>query len=199
MLDLCKLIFGTVIDLLRSRATLEAEVVVLRQQINVLRRASPKRRPFGAIDRLILGGVCRLFPKSYDALAIVRPDTVIRWHRAGFRLYWRWKSRRRCGRPIVSLEIRRLIREMSVANPLWGAPRIRGELLKFGVDVGQTSVAKYMARWRAPPSQGWKTFLPTMLRALPQWTFSSCRRSRSGCSMDCSSWEMAGGRSYGLE
>jgi len=159
MLDLCKLIFGTVIDLLRSRATLEAEVVVLRQQINVLRRASPKRRPFGAIDRLILGGVCRLFPKSYDALAIVRPDTVIRWHRAGFRLYWRWKSRRRCGRPIVSLEIRRLIREMSVANPLWGAPRIHGELLKLGVDVGQTSVAKYMARWRAPPSQGWKTFL----------------------------------------
>ncbi|SRR5258708_7134752 len=199
MLDLCKLIFGTVIDLLRSRATLEAEVVVLRQQINVLRRASPKRRPFGAIDRLILGGVCRLFPKSYDALAIVRPDTVIRWHRAGFRLYWRWKSRRRCGRPIVSLEIRRLIREMSVANPLWGAPRIHGELLKLGVDVGQTSVAKYMARWRAPPSQGWKTFLATMLRALPQWTFSSCRRSRSGCSMDCSSWAMAGGRSYGLE
>src|SRR6267143_1258424 len=83
MFDLCKLIFGTAIDLLRSRATLEAEVVVLRQQINVLRRASPKRRPFGAIDRLILGGVCRLFPKSYDALAIVRPDTVIRWHRAG--------------------------------------------------------------------------------------------------------------------
>jgi len=76
MLDLCKLIFGTVIDLLRSRATLEAEVVVLRQQINVLRRASPNRRPFGAIDRLILGGVCRLFPKSYDALAIVRPATV---------------------------------------------------------------------------------------------------------------------------
>src|ERR1700738_2218113 len=148
MLDLCKLIFGTVIDLLRSRATLEAEVVVLRQQINVLRRASPNRRPFGAIDRLILGGVCRLFPKSYDALAIVRPDTVIRWHRAGFRLYWRWKSRRRCGRPIVSLAIRRLIREMSVANPLWGAPRIHGELLKLGVDAGQTSVAKYMARWR---------------------------------------------------
>jgi hypothetical protein len=115
MLDLCKLIFGTVSDLLRSRATLEAEVVVLRQQINVLRRASPKRRPFGAIDRLILGGVCRLFPKSYDALAIVRPDTVIRWHRAGFRLYWRWKSRG-CGRPIVSLEIRRLIREMSAAH-----------------------------------------------------------------------------------
>jgi transposase InsO family protein len=159
MLDLCKLILRTVIDLLRSRATLEAEIVVLRQQINVLRRASSKRPPFISIDRLILGGVCRLFPKSYDALAIVRPDTVIRWHHAGFRLYWRWKSRRRCGRPTVSLEVRRLIREMSVANPLWGAPRIHGELLKLGVDVGQTSVAKYMARRRAPPSQGWKTFL----------------------------------------
>jgi hypothetical protein len=95
----------------------------------------------------------------YDALAIVRPDTVIRWHRAGFRSYWRWKSRHRCGRPAVPVEIRRLIREMSIANPLWGAPRIRGELLKLGIEIGQTSVAKYMARRRAPPSQGWKTFL----------------------------------------
>jgi transposase InsO family protein len=159
MLNLCKLIFATVIDLLRSRATLEAEIVVLRQQINVLRRANPERLPFGSIDRLILGGVCRLFPKLYDALAIVRPDTVIRWHRVGFRSYWRWKSRHRCGRPTVPLEIRRLIREISIANPLWGAPRIHGELLKLGVDVGQTSVAKYMARRTGPPSQGWKTFL----------------------------------------
>jgi transposase InsO family protein len=159
MFDLCKIIFGTVIDLLRSRATLEAEILMLRQQINVLRRANPKRLRFASIDRLILGGICRLFPKMYEALAIVRPDTVIRWHRAGFRLYWRWKSRSRCGRPAVSLEIRRLIREMSIANPLWGAPRIHGELLMLGVDVGQTSVAKYMARRRGPPSQGWKTFL----------------------------------------
>jgi hypothetical protein len=95
----------------------------------------------------------------YDALAIVRPDTVIRWHRAGFRSYWRWKSRHRCGRPAVPLEIRRLIREMSIANPLWGAPRIHGELLKLGIEIGQTSVAKHMARRRAPPSQGWRTFL----------------------------------------
>jgi transposase InsO family protein len=159
MSDLCKLIFGMVIDLLRSRATLEAEIVVLRQQINVLRRANPKRLPFRSIDRLILGGVCRLVPKMYDRLAIVRPATVIRWHRAGFRLYWRWKSRRRRGRPTVSLEIRRLIREMSIANPLWGAPRIHGEFLKLGIEIGQTSVAKYMARRRGRPSQGWKTFL----------------------------------------
>ena len=159
MLDLCRLIWRMFTDLFRSRVALEAEILVLRQQINVLRRTRPRRLPFISIDRLILGGVCRLFPKMYDALAIVRPDTVIRWHRAGFRSYWRWKSRHRCGRPTVSLEIRRLIREMSIANPLWGAPRIHGELLKLGIEIGQTSVAKYMARRRAPPSQGWKTFL----------------------------------------
>jgi transposase InsO family protein len=100
-----------------------------------------------------------LAPNTIKALTIVKPDTVIRWHRAGFRLYWRWKSRHRRGRPTVPLEIRRLIREMSIANPLWGAPRIHGELLKLGIEIGQTSVAKYMARKRAPPSQGWKTFL----------------------------------------
>ena len=157
MLDFSRLIFGMVIDLLRSRVGLELEIVVLRQQSNVLRRANPKKLPFISIDRLILGSVCGLFPKMYDA--IVRPHTVIRWHRAGFRSYWRWKSRRRCGRPTVPLEIRRLIREMSIANPLWGAPRIHGELLKLGIDIGQTSVAKYMARRRGAPSQGWKTFL----------------------------------------
>ena len=81
------------------------------------------------------------------------------WHRAGFRAYWRWKSRPRGGRPKTTADIRRLIREMSVANPLWGAPRIHGELLKLGIDVGQTTVAKYMARRRRPPSQGWRTFL----------------------------------------
>jgi transposase InsO family protein len=112
-----------------------------------------------SIDRLILGGVCRLFPKMYGALAIVRPETVIRWHRAGFRSYWRWKSKQRCGRPAVTVEIRQLIRQMSGANPLWGAPRIHGELLKLGIDVGQTSVAKYIVRRRVPPSPGWRTFL----------------------------------------
>ncbi|MET4518130.1 hypothetical protein [Bradyrhizobium sp. I1.7.5] len=109
--------------------------------------------------RLIFVGLYRLVPNTIKALTIVKPDTVIRWHRAGFRLYWRWKSRHRCGRPAVPLEIRRLIREMSIANPLWGAPRIHGELLKLGIEIGQTSVAKYMARRRGPPSQGWKTFL----------------------------------------
>src|SRR5882724_62061 len=159
MLELYRLIFRVVVDLFRSRAELEAEILVLRQQINVLRRVSPRKLPFSLIDRLILARVCRLLPKVYAALAIVRPDTVIRWHRAGFRSYWHWKSRHRCGRPTVPLEICRLIRQMSIANPLWGAPRIHGELLKLGIDIGQTSVAKYMAKRRGPPSQGWKTFL----------------------------------------
>ena len=148
-----------VVDLIRSRAALEAEVWTLRQQINILRRTAPKKFVFSAIDRLIFVGLYRLFPKICDALAIVKPDTIVRWHRAGFRSYWRWKSRPRGGRPTVPLEIRGLIREMSIGNPLWGAPRIHGELLKLGIEVGQTSVAKYMARRRRPPSQGWKTFL----------------------------------------
>ena len=159
MRDVCRLIGWTVVDLLRSRIMLEAEILILRQQINVLRRAAPKKLSFNTIDRLIFVGLYRLFPRVCDALAIVKPDTIVRWHRAGFRSYWRWKSRRRGGRPIVPLEVRRLIREMSIANPLWGAPRIHGELLKLGIDIGQTSVAKYMVRRRGPPSQGWKTFL----------------------------------------
>jgi transposase-like protein/transposase InsO family protein len=159
MRDLCRLIGWTVVDLFRSRATLEAEIWALRQQINVLRRTAPTKHAFSAIDRLIFVGLYWLFPKIREALAIVKPETVVRWHRAGFRSYWRWKSRARGGRPTVALEIRELIREMSIANPLWGAPRIHGELLKLGIEIGQTSVAKYTARRRGPPSQGWKTFL----------------------------------------
>src|SRR5258708_36193315 len=109
MTDLCRLIFWTLVDLMRARATLEAEIWVLRQQINVLRRAAPRRQSFSIFDRLIFGSLSRLFPRACDALAIVKPDTIIRWHRAGFRAYWRWKSRRRGGRPTVPPEIRKLI------------------------------------------------------------------------------------------
>src|SRR6202045_129927 len=159
MRELFRLIGWTVVDLFRSRAVLEAEIWTLRQQINVLRRTAPRRLSFSVFDHLVFVGLYRLFPKVCDALAIVKPETIVRWHRAGFRSYWRWKSRPRGGRPTVPLEIRQLIRQMSVVNPLWGAPRIHGELLKLGFDVGQTSVAKYMARGKRPPSQGWKTFL----------------------------------------
>jgi transposase InsO family protein len=143
----------------RQRRTLQAEVLALRQQIIVLRRRRAGRPPFSAAERWVLGWICQLFPSARDALAIVRPATVLRWHRAGFRSYWRWKSRRRLGRPAVPIEIRQLIRDMSIGNPLWGAQRIHGERLKIEIDIGQTSVAKYMARRRGPPSQGWRTFL----------------------------------------
>ena len=147
------------IGLFRSRALLQAEILTLRHQLNVLRRKSPQRLTFTSIDRLVFAGLYRVVPGALDALKIVRPETVIRWHRAGFRAYWRWKSRPRSGRPKTRLEIRQLIREISLANPLWGAPQLHGELLKLGIDVGQTTVAKYIARGRRPPSQGWKTFL----------------------------------------
>src|SRR5262249_42328218 len=159
MSDLCRLIWCALIGLFRSRAALEAEILVLRHQLNVLRRKSRKRLAFGNIDRLVFAGLYRVAPGVLDALKILKPQTVVRWHRAGFRAYWRWKSRPRGGRPKTPADIRQLIRDMSVANPLWGAPRIHGELLKLGIDVGQTTVAKYMARRRQPPSQGWKTFL----------------------------------------
>src|SRR5207244_1391989 len=93
------------------------------------------------------------------ALIIVKPETVIAWHRQGVRMFWTWKSRYRAGRPTVPLEVRRLIRGMSHANPLWGAPRIHGELLKLGIEVGQACVSKYMSRRRQPPSQTWRAFL----------------------------------------
>jgi hypothetical protein len=114
---------------------------------------------FGSFDRMVFVGLYRRIPGIIDALSIIQPETVVRWHRAGFRLFWRWKARRRGGRPRVPLEIRRLIRTMNLANPLWGAPPVHGELLKLGIDVGQTSVAKYVARRRGGPSQGWRIFL----------------------------------------
>src|SRR4029077_20612678 len=159
MVDVLVLLWSALTSLFRSSVRLEAEILVLRQQINVLRRTSRKRFVFGTFDRLVFVGLYRLVPGIVDALSIVRPETVVRWHRAGYRLFWRWKSRRRGGRPRIPLEIRKLIRDMSLANPLWGAPRIHGKLLKLGIDVGQTSVAKYMARRRGGPSQGWRTFL----------------------------------------
>src|SRR6266404_4582102 len=137
MSDLCRLIWCALIGLFRSRVALEAEILVLRHQLNVLRRKSRKRLAFSNVDRLVFAGLYRVAPGVLDALKILKPQTVIRWHRAGFRAYWRWKSRPRGGRPKTPADIRQLIRDMSIANPLWGAPRIHGELLKLGIDVGR--------------------------------------------------------------
>src|SRR5262249_45142462 len=157
--EMLKLIWCFAIGLFRSRAALEAEIVMLRHQLNVLRRKAPKRLVFRNLDRLVFASLYRLAPRILKTFVVVKPGTVIPWHPAGFRLFWRWKARSRGGGTKKPLEIRQLIRDMSLANPFWGAPRIHGELLKLGIDVGQTSVAKNMARHRRPPSQGWKTFL----------------------------------------
>jgi hypothetical protein len=123
--DVCSLIWLGLVGLFRSRASLQAEILTLRHQLNVLRRQSSQRLTFSSIDRLVLTGLYQLAPGVLDALKIVRPETVIRWHRAGFRAYWRWKSKPQGGRPKTPVEIRHLIGEMSLANPLWGAPWLR--------------------------------------------------------------------------
>ena len=185
MRETCGLVWLALVGLFRSRVSLEAEILFLRHQLNIQRRQSPKRLNFSTLDRLIFVGLYRLAPSILGALAILKPETVIRWHRAGFRSYWRWKSRHCGGRPTVPLEICALIREMSIANPLWGAPRIHGELLKLGIEIGQTSVAKYMARRRARLlgfGRRSSAILPTASR---RWIYSSSRRSHFACSMAC--------------
>ena len=117
------------------------------------------------VQGLLWVWLSRLWTGWRQALVLVQPETVIRWHRQGFRLYWRWKSRqRRPGRPRISREIQGLIRTMHEANPTWGAPRIHGELLKLGFTLAQSTVSKYLPRHRQPPSQGWQAFLRNHLR-----------------------------------
>jgi transposase InsO family protein len=149
----CRIIF-------LSREQLAAENLALRHQLNVLRRRYPKpiRRLSGS-DRV--GFICllRQWPEMAKVITIVQPETVLRWHRMGFRAWWRWKSRNWGGRPKIDNEIRDLVRRMALENPFWGAPRIHGELLKLGFNVAQSTVSKYLPRRRGPPSQGWKTFL----------------------------------------
>jgi len=159
MTDLFKLILCVLASLFKSRAKLEAEILVLRQQINVLRRRASKRPHLSNSDRFLFVWLYHWFPTVLSAIAIIRPETIIRWHRAGFLTYWRWRSRNRVGRPKISAERRTLIGEMGRANPLWGAPRIHGELLKLGFEVAQSTVARYTCRRPRAPSQGWRTFL----------------------------------------
>jgi transposase InsO family protein len=143
----------------KSKLRLEAENAVLRHQLIILRRRLHGRVRLTNHDRWFFIQLYRWFPAILRVLTIMRPETLVRWHRAGFRRYWRWKSRRRGGRPPVETELRALIRRMSIENPLWGAPRIHGELLKLGFEVAQSSVAKYIVKRRVPPRQGWRTFL----------------------------------------
>jgi transposase InsO family protein len=160
MTEWLKLLGYTLRSRFKSRARLEAENLVLRQQLNILLRSLPKRVRLTNADRLQLIWLYRLCPSILNAIGVIRPETLTRWHQRGFRAYWRWKSRPRVGRPQIDRELRDLIRQMSMANRLWGAPRIHGELLMLGIEVAQSTVAKYMLpRSRRPPSQSWKTFL----------------------------------------
>ena len=142
----------------KSKLRLEAENAALRHQLIVLRRRLRGRVRLANSDRWFFVQLYRWFPSILQVLAIIRPETLIHWHRSGFRCYWRWKSRSLGGRPQIETGLRALIRQMSIENPLWGAPRIHGELLKLGFEVAQSSVAKYMVKRRGPPSQGWRTF-----------------------------------------
>src|SRR5450759_4528010 len=153
-------------DLLKSRCRLEAENWFLRHQLNIaLRRAPPRLRLRGS-DRALLVWMTRLWPSLLGMAQVVQPETILRWHRAGFKAYWRWKSRNRAERPKIDRGLRDLIQRMSRENPLWGAPRIHGELLMLGVEVAQSTVSKYMVRSRKPPSQSWKTFLQNHAEAI---------------------------------
>ncbi len=146
-------------SLFKPKSQLEAENAALRQQLIVLQRKVRGRVQFTNSDRLFFIQLYRWFPSVLKAITIIRPETLVRWHRAGFRRHWRWKSRNLGGRPQISADLRALIRRMSLENVLWGAPRIHGELLKLGFAVAQSTVAKYMARKGDPSGQSWGTFL----------------------------------------
>ena len=144
---------------LRNRVALHLEILALRHQLQVVERSRPRRVRLTCADRVLWVWLSRVWDKWRATVLIVRPETVLAWHRRGFRLFWTWRSRRRLGRPGVPADVRQLIRTMAAANPLWGAPRIHGELLKLGIGVSQATVAKYMPRHHRPPSQTWRTFL----------------------------------------
>src|SRR5436305_952828 len=155
MIELLRLILHIIASLFKPRRKLVAEILILRQQLNVLCRQVSKRSQLRNTDRFLFVWLYRWFPSVLSAIAILRPETIIRWHRAGFQSYWRERSRKPVGRPRISAELRNLIGAMSRANHLWGVPHIHGELLKLGFTIAQSTVARYMYRgW--PPSQGWR-------------------------------------------
>ena len=145
--------------LVESRALLPLEILALRHQLAIVRRSRRPRLRFTSADRILWAWLSHAWGGWRSAVRIVKPETVIAWHRRGFRLFWIWKSRHRAGRPALPPDVRALIRDMSTVNPLWGAPRIHGELLKLGIAVSQSTVARYMRRHLRPPSQTWRTFL----------------------------------------
>ena len=163
-------VLQTIRGVARSRAALHLEVLALRHQLQVMQRSRPRRLRLVQADRWLWAWLSSVWSAWRPALVIVKPETVVAWHRRGFRLFWTWKSRRRLGRPTASADVRALIRTMSEANPLWGAPRIHGEILKLGIDVCQATFAKYMVRRRRPPSQPRRTLMAADFFVVPTAT-----------------------------
>src|SRR5881296_2649020 len=159
MFAIIHLLATFIADLFKSPRRLEVENLFLRHQLNIALRGAPHRLRLRGSHRALMVWMTRRWPSLLSLSRIVQPDTILRWHRAGFRTYWRWKSRGRPGRPRIGRELRELIQRMSKENPLWGAPRIHGELLKLGFEIAESTVSKYMIRRRGPPSQTWRTFL----------------------------------------
>src|SRR5256714_8753571 len=159
MIALFWLFLAVSVSPFKSKNRLAAENAALRHQLIVLQRRVRGRVQLTNGDRLFLVTLYRWFPSVLKAITIVRPETLVRWHRAGFRRYWRWKSRSLGGRPKIDGDLRALIRRMSAENPLWGAPRVHGELLKFGFEVAQSSARSIWSSDVDPPSQKWHTFL----------------------------------------
>src|SRR5246127_2121053 len=166
MFAIIHLLATFIADLFKPPRRLEVENLFLRHQLNIALRGAPHRLRLRAGDRALMVWMTRLWPSLLGLSRVVQPDTIMRWHRAGFRTYWRRKSRGRPGRPRVSRELRELIQRMSKENPLWGAPRIHGELLKLGFEIAESTVSKYMIRRRGPPSQTWRTFLRNHAHAI---------------------------------
>jgi putative transposase len=167
MLDMLFSIFAALARTLQTRASLQLEILALRHQLVILQRSNKKRIRLSSSDRILWVFFSRLWPRWRSCLLLIKPATVVAWHRRGFRLFWTWKSRRtRIGRPGIPKEIRELIRNMSALNVLCGAPRLHAELLKLGIEVSQATVAKYILRHRKPPSQTWRTFLQNHIKQL---------------------------------
>ena len=171
----------------KSKSRLEAENAVLRHQLIILRRKVQGRVRLTNNDRWFLIQLYRWFPSILHVLTIVQPETLVRWHRAGFRCYWRWKSGSRGGRPQIETDLRAQIRRMSIENPLWGAPRIHGELLKLGFEVAQSSVAKYMVKSSVDrPVRDGALSSTLMPQISPPWICSLSRPLVSNCFMPLS-------------
>jgi putative transposase len=187
MTDVLLTLLRSLSSIVKTRAALQIEIVALRHQINVLRRSVPKHPRLRPSDRLFWTWLSRVWPDWRSALVLVKPETLLAWHRKGSRFFWTWKSRHgRAGRPSIPKDVRELIHSMSKANALWGAPRVHGEILKLGIELSQATVAKYMGRRSNHPHKPGARFSKITAKNLFRLTSSRSRPLRSMFSM--SSW-----------